>query len=271
MLAPIIGTFGPFLDYFRPSKSPYLLATGACAFAICAQLELQWPHKLGPGYYFIPLYILLCFLITLSLSFGQHGAPHEHQADQLSSNSDSDGIFKFSRVLGLSLGAIMFYYFWNNNPNNGFIFWTTYWIILIHLSTFILYMTFRHFKEEDSSNIAVFQIALMSAIVFACAVYTGTRIKDSDLVPLQRCGNITYTLRVDGSNTVVVGPIDCATAEEHLRDRANDTRFEIISKNTVSAPDFRQMSFLVFVIAWLVYEFYWLRRLVKMLYIRVIF
>lgn len=125
----IAGFMGPFLDYLRPTKSPYLVVALAAVIVTGFVLGTMEPDRLDRPEFVLPMYLLLMVIVPLSLNVqrrkgkpalellavteppdlldGAKGGP-ESSAEEIKTvnnskfENDLDSVFKFSRALGLA-------------------------------------------------------------------------------------------------------------------------------------------------------------------------
>lgn len=274
----IAGFMGPFLDYLRPTKSPYLVVAFAAVMVIGFVLNTTDPDKLYRPEFFLPIYILLMAIIPLSLNTqrrngksaldplavteppnlldpAKDGAVENETVNNPKFENDLDSVFKFSRAFGLAAGVVMMYvYFVNNRPWNVFTIFG-YTIILVHMTTFLIYMIFRHFRGEEISNANLFQIAFITVTLLCGATYSALKVDvDSNIVePFYYCVKTRINIAGMPAGEYTKG------CEVNIVDATSITHID-----SVYRPDFRQITFAFLTCCWLVYQIFWTSILVRL-------
>lgn len=266
----VAGFFGTFIDYLRPTKSPYLVVILIAAGVVCLRVGLQpndpilramtLPERLDTPGFFLPIFIIIFAMVPLSL---MHKARLAVVPDSSASvenakyENDMDGVFKFSRALCLAIAAIMLYVHFKNPIADNWYSTLGYAIILAQLGTFLGYMAFKHAAVEDVSNIGLFQIALITAVLFASSTFLATEIRTSH-------EDLHYFYYCNHQN------IQFEDSEGYEQFKCNEDpppeRGQIVYKTQFFRPDFLQISFAVLSICWLIYEIFWLNALRQMVF-----
>jgi len=259
-MGAIAGFMGPFLDYLRPTKSPFLVIQLVAVLVTCYKVTATNPSAaaLDSPRFFVPIFVLVCALVPLSFIRRDHlsSDAQSSQADDHINNSkyenDLDSVFKFSRALCLASSIVMLFFYFQNPPVDNAYSSFAYGMIIVQMTTFLLYTALRHFKGEDISNINLFQIAFITAVFFVGSTYLATKIRES--------GPGTHYLYYCRSKTLEMSG---ATAVPIVSDCTRSPLSSLsISRVTLSYSfDYRQLSFAVFAICWLVYELFWLKVL----------
>jgi len=264
-MGAIAGFMGPFLDYLRPTKSPYLVIQFVAVLVTCYKVTHvdATPDKLDSPGFFLPIFVLVIAIVPLSFLRRDHLDKNDSSAQPVNKEqvinskyeNDLDGVFKFSRALCLASAVIMLLIYFQTTPVDNWYATIAYTMIIAQMTTFLLYTVFRHFKGEDVSNINLFQIAFITAVFFVGSSYLSTQIKDSEpeIRYLYYCKSKTIEF-LDVSQTAVTS-------------RCDDSSFngQNISKIILAYSfDYRQISFALFAICWLIYEIFWLKILLVM-------
>jgi hypothetical protein len=256
-----LALLGPFLDYLRPTKSPYLIIQFVAVFVICYKITRQpVAAALDSPQFFLPIFLLVLALIPLSFmrrdQIVQNEPPPEGAAQIANPKfeNDLDSVFKFSRALCLASAVVMLFVYFQNPPSDNWYATVAYAMIILQMATFLLYTAIRHFKGEDLSNVNLFQIAFITAVFFAGATYLATQIKQSE--PELRYMYYCKTKTVEYTGMSKPRTSDCSEAETSTAKVSNVTlRYSL---------DYRQLSFVLFAICWLIYELFWLKTLFAM-------
>lgn len=265
------GFFGTFIDYLRPTKSPYLVVILSAVCVVCFKVGitpsdsnlkiLSTSERLDIPGFFLPIFFIIFAMVPLSLIHRNKTDSKVEEVAEATSianskyENDLDGVFKFSRALCLAIAAIMLSVFYNSPLADNWYSTIGYWIIMIQLTTFLCYMAFKHFAGEDVSNIGLFQISFITAVLFAGCTYLATELRGNE-------GTFQYFYYCKSQ---IVQFSNKPTTERY---RCNETvppeRGKIASKTEIYRPDFLQISFVVFLLCWIVYEVFWLNALLRM-------
>jgi hypothetical protein len=270
----VAGFFGTFIDYLRPTKSPYLVVILIAVGVICFKVgvnpsndelrKLSLPERLDAPGFFFPIFVIIFAMVPLSLirrtkkDAEPISGSSSPQADAIANakyENDLDGVFKFSRALCLAVAAIMLFVFYNSPLANNWYSSIGYWIIMIQLITFLSYMAFKHYAGEDVSNIGLFQISFITAVLFAGCTFLATEIRGDE-------GTFQYFYYCKTQNVQFVGS---AGSEQYpCNEIFAEQQGKIRSKIEQYRPDFLQISFAVLLACWTVYEIFWLSALIQM-------
>ncbi len=181
-MLPFASFIQPFLEYLRPTKSPYLVLMFAAVTVLCLTVSSRTSLQADRPEIVLIIYVLMACIVPLSLfdpkTKGQKSAPAEGSivaevVDNSKYENDFDAVMKFSRALNLACPIIMLY-FYLDVTLHGFFAVAGYSLILAQMITFFLYISWRHFHAEEvltSSN--TFQIAFITATLFVGCTYTG--------------------------------------------------------------------------------------------------
>jgi hypothetical protein len=264
----------PFLDYLRPTKSPYLVLMFACVSVLCLSVYGRPPAQADRPEVMLVIYCLMGFIVFLSLrepvKVKQSGNAESNLTvalDQTINNAkyenDFDAVMKFSRALNLACPIILLYFYLDTRLQ-GFFSVVGYLIILAQMLTFMTYIWWRHFHDEEGQiTLNTFQIAFITATLFVGATYTGLKLtKDKEaaadiwetaprLFVYCRDGEIIFK---DHTARKIVN--HCPSAN-NASDFVRPQDVERIRK--YFAIDYNQISFLILSALWFVYELFWLR------------
>jgi heme/copper-type cytochrome/quinol oxidase subunit 4 len=188
---------------------------------------------------------------TPSIAADAASTPQQETINNSKYENDLDSVFKFSRALCLAVAAVMLYVYVDKKlPDNLYI-TICYWIIMAQMATFLAYMAFRHFQDEDLSNVNLFQVAFITATLFVGATYVATKAEVGvDIEYLYYCKDVEVSFR----NKPTTERIDCSSPN----------RIDAISEVLANyRPDFRQLTFIFLALCWAVYEIFWLMTLYK--------
>ncbi len=264
-MGAIAGFMGPFLDYLRPTKSPYLVIQFVAVLVTCFKVTHQDPDPASYDVprFFLPIFLLVLALVPLSfirrdfLAQAQSNATSDSSTEVINSKyeNDLDSVFKFSRALCLASAVVMLFVYFQNPPADNWYATIAYAMIIVQMITFLLYTAFRHFKGEDLSNVNLFQIAFITAVFFVGSAFLGTQIKNTEPTFHYMYYCQTKTMAFADTN---IAPIvsKCNDSPAHSEDSSNIT--------LQYSLDYRQISFLLFAVCWLIYELFWLKILFNM-------
>lgn len=271
----VAGFFGAFIDYLRPTKSPYLVVILIAVGVICFKVgvtpsnpelqRLSVPERLDVPGFFLPIFLIIFAMVPLSLirrtkndTQGTAADGATPQADAIANakyENDLDGVFKFSRALCLAVAAIMLFVFYNSPLADNWYSSIGYWIIMIQLATFLSYMAFKHYAGEDVSNIGLFQISFITAVLFAGCTFLATEMRGNE-------GTFQYFYYCKSQNVQFAA--NGGSDQYRCNEEPAPERGKIQFKTEQYRPDFLQISFVVFLVGWSIYEFFWLNVLFRM-------
>jgi hypothetical protein len=267
----VAGFFGTFIDYLRPTKSPYLvvilIAVGVICFKVGVSSEnnpdLRAESLDIPGF-FLPIFLIIFSMVPLSL-VRKTKVDTEIQQDlkdptasiaNSKYENDLDGVFKFSRALCLAIAAIMLFVYYNKPRSDNWYSTLGYWIIIAQLATFLSYMAFKHYVADDISNIGLFQISFITAVLFAGSTYLATEIHASE-------NTLQYLYYCKTQSVQFIAPEGVDTY--NCNDAVPSESGKIKHKTLTYGFDFLQISFVIFAACWVVYEIFWLNVLRQMI------
>lgn len=265
-MGAIAGFMAPFLDYLRPTKSPYLVIQFVAVLVTCYKVTSGDPSAadLDIPKFFIPIFLLVCAIVPLSFIRRDHPAqgdlsqPTEAESQVINSKfeNDLDSVFKFSRALCLASAVVMLFVYFRKPSVDNWYAVIAYVMIIVQMGTFLLYTAVRHFKGEDIYNVNLFQIACITAVFFVGAAYLGTQIEGTEPAIRYMYYCKSKKLEVNDAKALpIVTNCDMASTSD-LK----------ISRVVLSySVDYRQASFALFAACWIVYEVFWLKILAGMM------
>ena len=152
-----IAAIGPFLEYFRPSRSPYLIVI---LFGISGIVYLGFSQELIGKWYSIsiPLAAVLCLLTYFTL-ISQNSEIIEQ------TEKDTEGELKFSRAICISIGILCLIFGCEELVDNDLAYSFHYVICLCQVTIFVIYTAVRIKREEPATAASPnhFQIALVTS------------------------------------------------------------------------------------------------------------
>lgn len=152
-----IAAIGPFLEYFRPSRSPYLIVI---LFGISGIVYLGFSQELIGKWYSIsiPLAAVLCMLTYFTLI-----TPNSEIVEQ--TEKDIEGELKFSRAICISIGILCLILGCEELVDNDMAYSFHYMICLCQVTIFVIYTAVRIKREEPATAATPnhFQIALVTS------------------------------------------------------------------------------------------------------------
>jgi hypothetical protein len=228
--------------------------------------SLSVPERLDVPGFFLPIFLIIFAMVPLSLI---HKTKNDAQppvtagltppVDSIANakyENDLDGVFKFSRALCLAVAAIMLFVFYNSPLADNWYSTIGYWIIMIQLATFLSYMAFKHYAGEDVSNIGLFQISFITAVLFVGCTYLATEMRGNE-------GTFQYFYYCKSQNVQFAA--NGGSEQYRCDEEPPPERGKIQFKTEQYRPDFLQISFAVFLVGWSIYELFWLNVLFRML------
>jgi hypothetical protein len=266
----VAGFFGTFIDYLRPTKSPYLVVILIAVGVICFKVgvsprnsdlgSLPIGERLDAPGFFLPIFVIIFAMVPLSLIRKSKTDDELKEAakDAIANakyENDLDGVFKFSRALCLAIAAIMLFVYYNSPLSDNWYATLGYWIIIAQLITFLSYMAFRHYVADDISNIGLFQISFITAVLFAGSTYLASEIHEPH-------GSLHYLYYCKTKSVQFVGI--GGTETFRCSDLVPSDKGTIKHITAFYRADFRQISFLVCASCWTIYELFWLNVLLQM-------
>lgn len=266
----VAGFVGPFLDYLRPTKSPYLVVIFVAVVVLSIKVGSSKPADLDRPDFFVPIFLMIAITVALSLLFRRKAAEEvptgatttetlpgdtTGQISNAKYENDLDGVFKFSRALCLAAAAVMLYVYVDKKLSDNLFVQISYAMILVQMATFLTYMTFRHFKDEDLSNMNIFQVAFITAVFFAGSTYIATKI-DMGAEGIEYgyyCKGSQVFFRNGGQPAIS----SCPPADSDLGPTISEIK-------AFYGYDYKQLTFIFLGACWLVYELFWLIALMKL-------
>ncbi|MEM7208638.1 MAG: hypothetical protein AAF434_12505 [Pseudomonadota bacterium] len=147
-----IAAFGPFIEYLRPAKSPYLLmvifgtiATITTSFYF--QTEHEWLMLIIPQ--FIALVVFNSFAY-----FGRDEHTEDEQEEQL----------RFSRAVSIAAALMCLAFGAKEVLGRDALFNVNYLACIFQLAIFVIYAAARLYKEEKPENFNFFQFSFITSV-----------------------------------------------------------------------------------------------------------
>lgn len=158
----LISGVASVLDYFRPSKSPYLLVIvagiGGVLFACSPFIKEQ-------RFFFIAVPIYVVLMILTHYSWISVDSEWEDQK-----KSEFEGQLKFSRAVCIICGVGCLVFSANNEiTDDGFI--LIYMTSMFQVIVFVIYAAARVKVEEPATSVNYFQMALVTSAFLIGATY----------------------------------------------------------------------------------------------------
>ena len=228
--AGVAASLMPFLDYFRPTKSPYLLVVLVGVAGIVAiDIAFQYQFDERSYWYFASIPLTLVLIVLTLFTFLHQMEPNADETER-----DIESQLKFSRsicisgaMLCLVAGVVKF-----AEDENNVLFSVHFLSCVWQIGVFVVYAAARLRKEEPASSLNHFQISLVTA---------------SYLIAATIC---VYFMETDGSIVTIA--------------RESDT-----SEEDVTYMDLFFVSAIVFWLLWISCQVYWTSRLCKIINISV--
>lgn len=275
--------FSGFNQYFKPSRSPYLLSGLLCV--VCLVSIAGLPNGRDVFFLvFIPIGGIFTALSILCFYFKPRKSGNE--TDKETAIKEMDEEFKFSRTVCLSIGIMVFTYliykvldqpfislplpFPSQHSHvdipRGLFFWISYGACLLHLIIFLCYVFLRNLQEEAIINLSLFQITFFTVASLLGLVFSGATVQDQENA-FYSCNNmVTYT--VNGNSTTGGSFSGCS-------DEVKKQNFEEVQKSvnggvggaggftftTLTYLDSQKVLFWFFLIHLAAFEVFWVRRL----------
>lgn len=265
MLGPVTATFSafaPFFEHFKPSRSPYLVTSifSISALTIFGESE-DSIERFKIWAFLVPIYACLFVLFVLSFYY------RTSQSSTISPEEISDQ-FKFSRSLGVSVAVVLLYYVSIQDQNIDPLAWSILYVcIIFYFSTFMLYMIFRNIREENPSNIAIFQVAFMTAGFLIGGTLVGAKVNLSDQDLLYDCHYKVNFNYIDSDSVEQSFGADYDDCNGNQRLESAHSEYGQISNYTASYPQKRLSVKLVtaayLLVLWFFYQIFWVRRLMS--------
>ena len=159
-----VGALIPFLEYFRPTRSPYLLIVIFSIVALVySNVTLRADH-----WYWIAIPIGLVLVVVTAFTFF-----HAETEDVEQSKEERDTQLKFSRSICISTAVLCLV--WGSSADSASkfdsVFFVHYVMCLCQIVVFIIYTAARLKKEEPPLYLNHFQVALVtSALLIGATV-----------------------------------------------------------------------------------------------------
>lgn len=156
------GALIPFLDYFRPTRSPYLLIV---IFSIVALLYSNEKLK-GDHWYWVAIPIALVLVVVTAFTF-----IHAETEDAEQSKEERDTQLKFSRSICISTAVLCLV--WGSSSDSASeldsVFFVNYVMCICQIVVFVIYTAARLKKEEPPLYLNHFQVALVTSALLVGA------------------------------------------------------------------------------------------------------
>ena len=245
-----LAAFAPFLEYFRPTRSPYLLVVLfglggliAASWMFQSELSLRFEYFLLA----IPIVVVLTVL-TLFVFFHTTTASADLTSEQI------DEQLKFSRSICISTGILCLVIgCWRaaTEPLENWIFNLHYIFCIIQIVAFVVYSAARLRYEEPSTSLNHFQIALVTASFLVAATICMSLIKASGL------GGASYN-----------GTFDIIANDSHRA--CTSSNWTVTNdRNYCTFDNLLSLSAIVCYSLWGWCQVYWVKRLTKIIKISV--
>ncbi len=163
-----VAALGPFIEYLRPAKSPYLLMIlfGTVSLNLTAlffQVSDDWLMLAAPQFLALVVFSIFAY-------YGRDENPDENQEDQL----------KFARAVGISTAVMCLAVGSKSVEKAELLFNTNYFACILQLGVFSIYAATRLVREEQSSEFNFFQFSLVTSVFLIGATYAISQIKITD-------------------------------------------------------------------------------------------
>jgi len=163
-----IAAFGPFIEYLRPAKSPYLLMIifGTVTSILTANIfkkEDEWLMLAVPQ--FIALVAFFAFAY-----YGRDGHTDIEQEEQL----------RFSRAVSIVAALMCLVLGSKSVGSKDALFNLNYAVCIFQLGVFSIYAAARLFKEEKTSDFNFFQFSFITSVFLVGATFSTSNLGNSD-------------------------------------------------------------------------------------------
>jgi len=163
-----IAAFGPFIEYLRPAKSPYLLMIifGTVTSVLTANFftkEDEWLMLAAPQ--FLALVAFFAFAY-----YGRDGHTDVEQEEQL----------RFSRAVSIAAALMCLALGSKSVSGKDALFNLNYAVCIFQLGVFSIYAAARLFKEEKISDFNFFQFSFITSVFLVGATVSISYIGNSD-------------------------------------------------------------------------------------------
>lgn len=299
-ISAVVTSMSGVFNYFKPSKSPYLIVLGALGYVLT---RTEWQDEDGvktltpPAVWDIVMYpVLIAGLVVVILSF--YFVPIELKLWQEKSDKEKEAVqedienqFKFARSVGVATGILSLYIIGSEARAADIWFYLMYGAALLQLAVFLFYLAIRNFKEEQPAKILIFQIAVMTCAFLLFSTLNFKHATPGDGAILSNCEaqfepiekksllpepteNATDDERekIVETNSKIetfnsgLTKRDCSTASPTL---INGSSYRYIDSSLVGHIDWPAVNFLYCLAIWAVYFLFWIVRLRSILKIEI--
>ena len=251
-----LAALAPFFEFFRPTRSPYLLVV---LFSVIGLLVLNvlfdskvdndvadfrefWYALAAPVFLVIILLTLFVFL-------------HRDKSGESEDERDlADQHLKFSRAICISTAVICLvagcWYSLKQDANVAFV--AQYVACMCQIVVFTIYAAARLRRREPIGQLNHFQVALVTSLYLlaasACLAFAASKYGLS-------CGGVSTSMFEE-----------CVGEEYFVEDEEG---FEVSVSSERPVANFYMISYFVFLILWVSCQYYWIVRLKKMIQISI--
>jgi len=187
---PALAAFLPLIEYFRPSKSPYLISV---IFGIISLIIASGEYNKDPKWFSIciPFFLILPILTLLT-----YYSKLDHTGNKEEAKKDIEDQLKFSRTISVSVGMICLVISSKSLAYKSFLFYVNYLSCILHILIFVIYMSIRVKKEEEITNFNFFQFSFMTTSYLVAFSFCISNIDISD--------NLLLKNAIAGSNDKIM-------------------------------------------------------------------
>ena len=262
-----LAALAPFFEFFRPTRSPYLLVV---LFSVVGLLTLNvlfdsdmvrdaWTFR---EYWYSLAAPVFIVIVLLTLFVFLH---REKEGDSEDERQLADQHLKFSRSICISTAVICLVAgcWYTLKQGVSIAFTVQYIACMCQIIVFTIYAAARLRRREPVGQLNHFQVALVTSLYLlaasACLAFAASKQGES-------CGDEWLTIfesctRVETENKVEMVIVDDEGLEEVYMDEFDYERSPVES--------FYLISYCVFLLLWMSCQYYWIRRLVQMIQISV--
>ena len=275
----LFGPLLPFLNYLRPTKSPFLLIAIIVIFCLVAPSAEMIRGSKG-WLYHMPIYYLIFLTIVLSFKYEPPEANINYENDKLEQEEidriEIEHQFKFSRSFCVGIGLLAMYaLFREKYTGNEFWFIIFYLSLILHLIVFGLYLIFRTIREENVKKYSIFQIGFLSGLFMLGSILCYKKGVWHDDSLLYNCQGTYEVVVEDAANqsrykSQYGGVLRRKKQiKEELKKCIDSPKFQnqqgyILEVDPVTykkAIDWKVISAFILLISWAVYMIFWIIRL----------
>ena len=244
-----LAALAPFFEYFRPTKSPYLLVVLVSFIGVLVlnylfdgefYLRAYWYALAAPVYVLVTLLTLFIFL-------------HKERMEKSEEERElSDQHLKFSRAICISAAILCLvvggWYTARNAVETVFI--IHYIACMCQIAIFTIYAAARLRRQEPAGLLNHFQVAMVTSVYLIAATACLSFAAENQY---GRCGE-SYTTVLES----------CATEIVNTQDG--------VSRKMVNrvVESFYFISYGLFLTLWIACQYYWMRRLRQIIRISIL-